>query len=119
MQFNVATFAGAVNFWQKGQMVPASERNLKSAEKWIDARLLPRGGTNTYDALMKGIQEIEHVDTIFFLSDGTPSVGKTDVPEEILAEVRKANRYRKVQINTISLIIGKAAITSAQKYEDP
>ncbi|MEE8104188.1 MAG: VWA domain-containing protein [Planctomycetota bacterium] len=119
VHFNVATFAGAVNFWQKGQMVPATERNLKSAKKWIDSRLLPRGGTNTYDALMKGIQEIEHVDTIFFLSDGTPSVGKTDVPEEILADVRKANRYRKVQINTISLIIGKAAITSAQKYEDP
>jgi hypothetical protein len=117
--FNVATFAGHVDFWQNKGEVLATKDNVAKALKWVDAKLLPRGGTNTYDALVKSLHENPLIDTVFFLSDGIPSVGKYELPEEILIHLRNQNRYRKVIFNTVALAIGKASIEKAQKYEDP
>ena len=55
---------------------------------------------------------------MYFLSDGIPSTGKYEVPEEILVKLRYANRFRRVIINTIALAIGKPAVEKAIKYED-
>jgi len=117
--FNLMTFAGHVNLWQKKGEVPATADNIEAALKWADKTLLPRGGTNTYDALMESLEKNPQVDTVFFLSDGIPSVGKYEQPEEILIKLRYANRFRKVIFNTIALAIGKPAIEKAIKYEDP
>ena len=117
--FNVATFAGHVQFWQKKGEVPATKANIGKALRWIDARLLPRGGTNTYGALMDSLEKNPLIDTVFFLSDGIPSVGIIELPEGILIKLRDANRYRKVIFNTVALAMGKASIEKAQKYEDP
>ncbi|MFI5403445.1 MAG: HEAT repeat domain-containing protein [Planctomycetota bacterium] len=116
--FNLATFAGHVNTWNKDGEVPATEANKKVALDWIDAALLPRGATNTYGALTEGLDRNPQIDTIYFLSDGIPSTGKYEVPEEILVKIRYANRFRRVIIHTIALAIGKPAIDSAAKYED-
>jgi len=43
------------------------------------------------------------VDTIFFLSDGSPTVGKVIDQDEIRAEVKKANSVRKIVIHTIAI----------------
>ena len=43
------------------------------------------------------------VDTIFFLSDGRPTVGDLIDPADILAEVRAANDLRKVVIHTLAI----------------
>ncbi|MGK0157140.1 MAG: hypothetical protein ACI9SE_004116 [Neolewinella sp.] len=43
------------------------------------------------------------LDTIYFLSDGRPSVGKLIEPAEILAEVRKHNEQYKLVIHTIAI----------------
>jgi len=117
--FNLATFAGHVNTWNRDGEVPATEENKKKALAWIEASLLPRGATNTYDALMEGLERNPQVDTIYFLSDGIPSTGKYEVPEEILIKLRYANRFRKVIFHTIALAMGKASVEKAQKYEDP
>ncbi|HEX5137029.1 MAG TPA: HEAT repeat domain-containing protein [Planctomycetota bacterium] len=117
--FNVATFAGHVSTWKKDGEVPANEANKKAALAWIEGALLPRGATNTYGALIEGFERNPLIDTIFFLSDGIPSTGKYEVPEEILIKLRYANRFRRVIINTIALAIGKPAIEKAEKYEDP
>jgi len=117
--FNLATFAGHVNTWKKDGEVPATDANKKAALVWIEGALLPRGATNTYGALIEGLDRNPLVDTIFFLSDGIPSTGKYEVPEEILVKLRYANRFRRVIINTIALAIGKPAIEKAEKYEDP
>jgi HEAT repeat protein len=117
--FNISTFAGHVNTWKKDGEVPATEANKKAALAWIDGALLPRGATNTYGALIEGLDRNPLVDTIFFLSDGIPSTGKYEVPEEILIKLRYANRFRRVIINTIALAIGKPAVEKAEKYEDP
>ena len=43
------------------------------------------------------------LDTIYFLSDGRPSVGKLLEPDEILAEVRKHNEQYKLVIHAIAI----------------
>ena len=114
--FNLATFAGVVTPWQKG-VVPASTENVEAGIAWI-LKQLPRGGTATYDALAFGILA-NNVDTIFFLSDGVPSLGRFEKHETILAEVRKRNRFKRVSISTVALIVGLSPIESVRKYEDP
>jgi len=117
--FNVMTFAGHVNMWQKKGEVPANERNVAAALKWLKNALLPRGATNTYDALMRSLEDNPLVDTVFFLSDGIPSTGRFELPEQILIKLRYENRFRRVIFNTVALAMGKASIEKAQKYEDP
>ena len=114
--FNVATFSGGVMPWQK-RSVLATDESVSSAIAWTEKQL-PRGGTATYDALEYGIGQAE-VDTVYFLSDGVPSSGRCQDRETLLAEVRKTNRFRRVSINTVALIIGISPIESVRKYEDP
>ncbi len=116
--FNLMTFAGSTAHWEKGE-VPASDANKRRALEWAEKFLLPRGGTNTDLALEESLTKNPLVDTVFFLSDGIPSAGKVEVPEEILVRHRYNNRFRKVIFNTVALAIGKASIEKAIKYEDP
>jgi HEAT repeat protein len=114
--FNLATFAGVVTPWQP-DVVAATEENVEAGIAWIE-RQLPRGGTATYDALEFGILA-NNVDTIYFLSDGVPSLGRFEEQETILSEVRKRNRFKRISINTVALIVGLSPIESVRKYEDP
>jgi len=114
--FNVATFAGVVTPWSK-EAVLASKDNVESAITWIEKQF-PRGGTATFDAVQFGLEQ-PNIDTVYFLSDGVPSLGRFEERETILAEVRKLNRFRRITIHTIALIIGLSPIESARKYEDP
>lgn len=114
--FNVATFAGVVTPWLP-EAVVATDANVDAAIAWLEKQL-PRGGTATYDALAYGLAQ-KNIDTIYFLSDGVPSLGRFEEREAILAEVRKLNRFERVTIHTIALIIGLSPIESARKYEDP
>ncbi|MCB9898444.1 MAG: HEAT repeat domain-containing protein [Planctomycetes bacterium] len=73
------------------------------------------GQTNTYLALMTAFgEEVDKrrdsafvtdpkdpIDTIFFLTDGEPTVGKTVDMGEIRAEVRRVNAFRGVQLHVI------------------
>ncbi len=75
------------------------------------------GKTNTYAALMAalGVQEDKgrrtgydrnlksNVDTIYFLSDGAPTVGKVIDKEEIRMEVKRVNKVRKIVIHAIAI----------------
>ena len=82
----------------------------------LNQAALEEGKTNTYGALMSalGIDEEKgsesysrdlksEVDTIYFLSDGSPTVGKVIDQDEIRAEVKKANKVRKIVIHTIAI----------------
>ncbi|MHC4956531.1 MAG: VWA domain-containing protein, partial [Planctomycetota bacterium] len=117
--FNVMTFSSDIHMWRKKGEVEASEDNIQDSLLWLKNRLLPRGGTNTYGALMSSIRDNPKVDTVFFLSDGLPSSGEMEVQEEILVALRDENRFRKVKFNTIALVFGKSKIEKAWKYEDP
>ena len=56
----------------------------------------PRTGGETRDYKVD-------VDTIFFLSDGRPTVGDFTDPDDILREVKSANELRKVKLHTLAI----------------
>jgi len=117
--FNVMTFSSDIHMWSDKGEIAATDSNVKDSLKWIDKRLLARGGTNTHLALMASIRRNPKVDTVFFMSDGLPSGGQIELQEEILVALRDENRFRKVKFNTIALVFGKSKIEKAWKYEDP
>lgn len=132
VELNILSFATEVKPWKK-KLVKCNVLNRKSAMEWVGrleaiggtskeglARAgltgsanLEMGKTNTYGVLMRaldvenrGAQDDDYevsVDTIFFLSDGRPTVGELVDPDDILREVRLANELRKVVIHTIAL----------------
>lgn len=117
--FNVMTFSSDMHTWSDKGEKPATEENVEKCIDWLQNRLLPRGGTNTYGALMAALEQNPKVDTIYFLSDGLPSGGELEDQEEILVALRHANRFRQVRINTIALVFGRSKYEKAWKYEDP
>ncbi|MDP6850271.1 MAG: hypothetical protein QF524_04935, partial [Planctomycetota bacterium] len=80
---------------------------------------LGKGRTNTYGALCRAlgvepnqeagvvtpgvVEKKDGVDTIFFLSDGIPSVGSIVEPDDILSAILEFNRFRGVVIHTVSI----------------
>ena len=82
---------------------------------------LEDGRTNTYAALLAGLgieedprkrgpvteaaatEPKEVADTMFFLSDGKPTVGELVDTEDILQSINDLNRFRKVVIHTIAI----------------
>ena len=132
VKLNIFTFATEVKSWEK-KLVTCNPLNRRSAIDWVGnlkaiggnskerlarvgltgAANLEAGKTNTFGALMRalgvagrGAREDGYevmVDTIFFLSDGRPTVGDLIDPADILAEVRAANDLRKVVIHTLAI----------------
>ena len=133
VNFNILAFATDVDPWKK-QLVPANILNKSAAKDWV-GRLeaiggsskedlaavglaasagLDKGKTNTYGALMAGLDVrpgartgeknyTVEIDTMFFLSDGRPTVGTFVDPDDILRELTAANELRKVKIHTIAI----------------
>ena len=82
---------------------------------------LEDGRTNAYSGLLAGLGVPEDPkqrgavtasasdakegegDTLFFLTDGKPTVGEVVDTEDILASIRELNRFRKVTIHTIAI----------------
>lgn len=132
VEFNIISFATAVKPWKK-ELVKANVLNKSGAIDWVrkleaiggsskedlaQAGLtasanLDAGKTNTHGALVaaldaggRGTKDKNYacaVDTIFFLSDGRPTVGDYVDPKDVLREVRNANSLRKVVIHTIAI----------------
>lgn len=107
----------AAKDWAKGLIAigGASKEDMASVGLTGSASL-DMGKTNTYGAIMtamgidptKGPQTGDkdyktEVDTIFFLSDGRPTVGEFVDPDDILREVKAANELRKITIHTIAI----------------
>ena len=97
--FNCVRFDTTVSKFKK-KATPASNGNKKSAIKWVDG-LKYNGNTNTMDSLIEAFMQDARTNTIFFLSDGLPSVdGKVNDPTQpILDKVFELNRFRKIKIH--------------------
>ena len=91
----------------------ASKEDLASVGLTASANL-DEGKTNTFDALKTalGVNDVRtgdagyakiEADTIFFLSDGRPTVGQYVDPDDILREIKALNDLRKVVIHTIAI----------------
>jgi len=86
-------------------MLQATEENKKSALKFVESlweRLddIKRGRGDHYDALIEALSEPE-IDTVFLLSDGKPTYGTYINKDNIIANIAKFNRFKKVVINTV------------------
>jgi Mg-chelatase subunit ChlD len=108
--FTIVSFSEGMQAW-KETLVVASKRNKEDALAWVHA-LEATGGTNTYGALQAAFEvkgppddkrREQGADTIFFMTDGRPSVGEVTEPDEILSRVADWNRTRKVKINTVAV----------------
>jgi len=105
--FNVVGFSGAVMWWNEAE-VKATPKNIAAAKEFID-KLSVGGGTNVSDTFEEAFELNRHIDTIYFLGDGSPSVGRHTEQEEILARIRWMNRCRKIRIHCIALTRGEVS----------
>ena len=103
-KFNIVIFSDGANAWEK-ELALADPAAISDAVKFVQ-RQSPQNKTNTWAALQIAMKD-EVVDTIFFLSDGQPSVGAISDADRILAEMRAANRYRRVRIHCVALLTGE------------
>lgn len=109
--FNVIFYASDVWPWQD-ELVEMDPETRGEALAMIE-ELEAVGGTNIYGALSVALEMAgakggdtwsePEIDTIFFLTDGRPSVGLTADPDEILAHVRDLNASAGIVIHTIGL----------------
>jgi len=130
--FNILSFAKNVKTWKKW-LTRSNILNKTSAISFVKrleplgvaksggfgaAAGDDSGKTNTHAALMtgfdldpakgmvftgKGDKKPPKLDTIYFLTDGRPSIGKFVDTDDILREVRKVNEVRGVVIHAISI----------------
>jgi HEAT repeat protein/VWA domain-containing protein len=129
--FDIIIFSDEAEAWQ-GRLIPASPMARARAVNYVE-RLDVIGATNSYGALelafslaRKGKTPTSRyqtgADTIFFISDGQPSVGKCVDGDDILAEVRSWNRSRKIKIHVVGLnhsvpFLRKLAAQNNGKYK--
>jgi Mg-chelatase subunit ChlD len=109
--FNLVLYASDVWTWQD-ELVTMSTETRTEVAAFVDA-LEAVGGTNIYGALQTALElagarggdawSEPLVDTIYFLSDGRPSVGVTTSADEILAFVREQNATAGIVVHTIGL----------------
>jgi hypothetical protein len=123
VHFNVVWYESTPTPWRQ-ELVPATWPNKLDAIQTAD-KIAPSGGTNIWDAVEMGYKMLEFaqaktavspvtldkkanyatstngVDTMFLMTDGKPTTGRIDKVEDILAELKKVNRLRKVTVHTI------------------
>jgi Ca-activated chloride channel family protein len=91
-RFGIVDFATDWNAMED-HLIAATPDNKARAKRYIEG-LDAAGGTNIEAALTQGLKLLEHPDgrvpIIFFLTDGVPTVGQTDV-NALLSQVAKAN----------------------------
>ena len=110
--FNIITYAVDVTPWQR-KMVKMTPKVARKVERYIDHEIDAASGTNIHDALrdafrVAGIGAMDkayesNVDTIFFLTDGRPSVGEVQQPEEILLRVKEWNRLARIVVHAVGV----------------
>ncbi len=99
-RFNIIFFHTRVKAWEK-KLMPATRANQKKAVRFVRSTR-PMGATNLYGALESAFRNRD-ADTIYLLSDGSPTAGKVLDPGAIIRDVLSWNRARRIVIHTISL----------------
>ncbi len=89
----------------KPDLVPLTRENRDQAVRWIDGFEL-KLGTNIFDSLERALEmgmktKRDAADTIFFLTDGMPALGKFTKPLEIEREIRRLNAVARMAIHIV------------------
>lgn len=111
--FNIVIFSTEVEVYEAGKMVEASKKKKDEAFEWIEKKVVADGQTNIYDALEQAFNIIsaskeeknlrKGADTIFLMTDGSPTRGKFTDPALIVSEIKRLNATRKITIHTIGV----------------
>ena len=111
--FNVVLFSTDVLVYKPGKMVAATKKNKERVFEWIDEKVHPDMQTNIFGGIEQAFNVISDssdkknrergADTIFLMTDGSPTRGKFVRPEVILKEVRRLNEVRDITIHTIGV----------------
>jgi predicted ATP-dependent endonuclease of OLD family len=64
------------------------------------------GKTNSLGALLAALAN-KNADTVYFLSDGTPTAGETTVRDDILLKVSGLNTFSSISIHALAFLIGE------------
>lgn len=109
---NVITYATKVEpIWpQVRKLNPGNKKELLEA---VD-KLVPTGGTNIFDTLELAFRDPD-IDTIYLLTDGQPTAGRTTDPSQILAEVKRWSRERQIIVHCIGLGIDSPLLDALAK----
>ncbi len=102
VQFNVIAYSTQVTPWIPDKLVTAKNSFKRKAMEFVGA-LKPEGYTNTGEALLTAM-DLPEVDTIIFLSDGSPTIpGQGSIAEipPIIEAIVVANRTKKITIHTL------------------
>jgi len=121
--FNVIWYAD-LPYQFRPAMLPARAGSIKSAQEWV-RKLQPNGSTNIHDSMQMGFQLTGQIagpgearkgpitgkqrtaapDTIFLLSDGSPTLpnGEMDSTGKIIESVRKWNALKTVTVHCIGI----------------
>jgi HEAT repeat protein len=108
---NVAVFHDGVEA-ALPRALPLDAARREALLKFVRARS-PRGKTALYDGMRWGLGDPE-VDTLVVLSDGAPSAGQFFTRTDLLAELKRANRWRRARIDVIA--VGADAV--ARRWRD-
>lgn len=110
-KFGIVVYNDIVVRWEPG-LLEASDVNKQAAFDFIES-LVAVNSTNIFDALETafdiagfGARDKNYAsgcDTIFFLSDGSPTSGRVVDPGGILSKVREWNSTKKVVVHAIGL----------------
>ncbi len=109
-KFNLVLFSTHVRPWKK-QMVPAAPGNVNSAVNAV-MNAPPDGETNIHGALKAALglhdkpsleATLEDIpDTVYFLTDGSPTEGEITATPELLGWFEDINRFGKVRLHVIA-----------------
>lgn len=114
-QFNIIVFAEGVAAFRPG-LQKAKPKTVEKAVEFV--RSLKAGGeTNAFGALAKAFED-PATDTIYLLSDGSPTIGEETIPELILQRVAQWNAHRRVIIHCIGFFPGTAKNEDKQQARD-
>lgn len=98
---NVIFFESGVHPYESKSISLKRKANLQELIKFT-RRQTPRGGTNIHGALVKAMEDTR-VDTIFLLSDGAPSAGEITDADQLVADIARRNRSRRIVFHCISI----------------
>jgi len=74
-RFNIVVFSNEARAWRQ-RPTQATKKRIAQAQKWIDEEFTPGGQTHTWQAIELAFATDKDLDTIYLLSDGSPSMGK-------------------------------------------
>ncbi len=114
-QFNIIPFESSFTPWRPALVQMDDDVRLQAIE--FVKHLNPRGMTNVYDTIASALKDPE-VNTIYFLSDGAPTMGKITEPQGILDEIKELNAERKVKIHTIGFHLDPGAASLMRKLAE-